>query len=133
MGWRENPEKRLRLRGKQSVKGECAKDVQPTPKEIACYNSDEDECKNKTIERIATDIHRSRKGAHARPTKFQSVLGQDGMVTSEPFLFVQRILTKGAKASGLMGRGGGTKARRLHRKDSIDERTQELQAVGLVD
>ena len=90
---------------------------------------------NATIgrENIATDVYRSRKGAHARPTKFQSVLGQDGVVTSEPILFVQRILTKGAKASGLMGRGDLTKARRLHRKDSIDERTQELQAMGLVD
>ena len=74
MGWRENPEKRLRLRGKQSVKGKCAEDVQPTLKETVRDNSDEDECENKTIERIGTDINRRRKGAHARPRKFRVCL-----------------------------------------------------------
>ena len=45
--WIENPGKRLRLKEKQSVKGKCAEDVQPTPKEIVRYN-DQDECKNRT-------------------------------------------------------------------------------------
>ena len=90
---------------------------------------------NATIgrENIATDVYRSRKGARKRPTKFQSVLGQDNVSTLEPIPFVQRILTKGAQASGLMmSRVGDTKAIRLCRKDNMDVRTQEVEAVGRI-
>ena len=98
------------------------------------YNhSDEDECENRTIENIATDVYRSRKGARKRPTKFQSALGQDNVSTLVPIPFVQRILTKGTQASGLMmSRVGDTKTIRLCRKDNMDVRAQEVQIVGRI-
>ena len=98
------------------------------------YNhSDEDECENRTIENVATDVYRSRKGARKRPTKFQSALGQDNVSTLVPIPFVQRILTKGTQASGLMmSRVGDTKTIRLCRKDNMDVRAQEVQIVGRI-
>ena len=78
-GLREDRGKRLRFQGKQSVRGKCVEDVQPTTVEdvsTATVTSVHD------IYRIAIESYKRRKGAHVRPTKIQSVLGQDNMVTA---------------------------------------------------
>ena len=129
-GLRENRGKRLRFQGKQSVRGKCVEDVQPTTVEdvsTATVTSVHD------IYRVATESYKRRKGAHVRPTKIQSVLGQDDVSTLGPIPSVQRIVTKGAQASGLMmSRVGDTKTIRLCRKVNMDVRTQEVQVVGRI-